>query len=98
MELDKREKLQALPNWSLNPHKELWDMAYEATALFAKEYGHCYVRPREIFTDSGHDINSWINRQRTKYSVLSEEQKCKLEKLPGWDWDPHEAAWQEMYL
>jgi len=98
LEIVKCKKLEALPNWSLNPHKDLWDEAYEATALFARERGHCNVPSKKIFTDAGHDINTWINRQRTKYSVLSEEQRYKLEKLPGWAWDPNDAAWQEMFL
>ena len=97
LETDKREKLAALPEWCLDPFKELWDQGYEATALFAKEHGHCKVPPKKYFTVAGYDVNTWINRQRTKSSVLTEEQKHKLEKLPGWVWDPNETAWQEMF-
>jgi hypothetical protein len=97
LERDKRERLAALPDWSMNPFKELWDQGYEATALFANEHGHCNVPPKKIFTVSGNNLNTWINRQRTKSSVLTEEQRHKLEKLPGWVWDPKETGWQEMF-
>ena len=97
LERDKRDRLAELPDWSLDPFKELWDQGYEATALFAKKHGHCNVPPKKFLTVTGNDVNNWINRQRTKSSVLTEEQKHKLEKLPGWVWDPNEAAWREMF-
>jgi hypothetical protein len=97
LERDKRERLAALPDWSMNPFKELWDQGYEATALFANEHGHCNVPPKKLFTVAGNNLNTWINRQRTKSSVLTEEQRHKLEKLPGWVWDPKETGWQEMF-
>ena len=97
LERDKRERLAALPDWSLDPFKELWDQGFEATTIFAKEHGHCNVPRKKFFTVAGNDLNNWINRQRTKSSVLTEEQRHKLEKLPGWVWDPRETAWQEMF-
>jgi superfamily II DNA or RNA helicase len=97
LEIVKRQKLEALPNWSWRPFEELWDQGYEMTALFAKEHGHCNVPPKKLFTAAGNDVNVWISRQRLKFDALTEEQKSKLEKLPGWAWDPFESTWQEMF-
>lgn len=98
LERDKRERLAALPDWSLDPFNELWEQGYEVITLFAKEHGHCNVPPKKYFTIAGNDVKNWINRQRSKFSVLTEEQKYKLEKIPGWVWDPNETAWQEMFI
>jgi hypothetical protein len=85
-----------IPHW--NPFEELWDQGYEMAALYANEHGDCKIPSKFLFTTEGYDVNTWINRQRTNSNALTEEQKNKLEKLPGWTWDPNETAWQEMFI
>jgi hypothetical protein len=43
----------------------------------------------------GHKLGQWILVQR--HRALGPERRARLEALPGWTWDLHEADWEEGY-
>lgn len=75
-----------------------WDQRYQDARQFAAEHGHCNV-PRRHQDPSGSDLGRWMQHQRTLRSqgrLLSRRVEL-LESLPGWEWDVHEAAWNQRF-
>jgi len=46
-------------------------------------------------TVEGTQLGTWIVNQRQKRFDLAEDQKDRLEALPGWCWDVFAAQWEE---
>ena len=44
-------------------------------------------------------LGQWVNKQRRQYKrgVLRPERVARLEAVPGWVWNEHDALWEEAY-
>lgn len=75
-----------------------WDFWYGLLERYVEREGYSMV-PSKYLTDEGHSLGSWVNIQRKAHGKgeLSLERKRLLEKLPGWEWDYHEAHWKVTY-
>jgi hypothetical protein len=76
-----------------DPHNTYWEQMYERLAAYKKQHGHCNV-PREWKQDQL--LSTWVTNQRHRKVELSPERIRRLETL-GFDWDPHNTYWGQMY-
>jgi superfamily II DNA or RNA helicase len=95
---DQIRRLESLAGWSWMVHKDSWETRYALAVQFAKREGHANIPQRH--TENGIELGSWINGQRTNYAngKLSQFYIERLEELPGWVWNPKQAAWTANYL
>jgi len=78
-----------------NPYEVYWEKMYAMLVDFVNEYGHCKV-PFNWHENS--QLSRWFFAQRNlkRKGELSQQRIEKLEKL-GFDWDPLDTDWNEMY-
>lgn len=77
------------------PFGAAWDEMYGQLQGFGRREGHVNV-PAEY--PDGPSLGTWCSNQRTAMNagVLPVERIARLEAL-GFVWEPHDAAWDEMY-
>ncbi len=87
--------LEALPGWDWEPLEAAWQEGLVRLRQFVEREGHANVLMRH--TEGGFKLGRWVGHRRQEWRTgsLSEERRRMLEALPGWDWEPFEAAWQE---
>ena len=90
--------LEALPGWEWDPNEADLQGWLSALKQFAEREGHITVPigHEESFGGEDYNLSTWIRGHRSKYrrGKLSAERVAALEALPGWNWDPHEANFQ----
>jgi hypothetical protein len=94
---DRRRRLEAIKGWSWKPHEQAWEIAFEALLGFVRSNSHARVPP-DFVASNGVRLGSWVKRQRTQQSEMSEDRRQRLESISGWSWDPTNDAWDEMFL
>src|SRR5262249_14553602 len=70
-----------------------WEEGFSYLKAYKEREGHCYV-PAKYKTPDGYRLGEWVDSQRVSQNKLSSERKIRLDKL-GFDWDPHDTAWEE---
>ncbi|MGV7633065.1 Helicase associated domain protein [Mycobacterium kansasii] len=83
--------LEALPGWSWKPHIDGWERGYAVLVTFTEREGQASV-PKEHVED-GVRLGEWVIDQRVKRDKLTDEQRHRLESLPGWSWDARGDRW-----
>jgi hypothetical protein len=96
MDLDRRQRLEALPGWVWGVLSGQWEEGYSHLEQFADAEGHCRV-PRDYKTDDGYRLGLWISAQRRAKDTMDPDRRRRLEALPGWAWDPLSERWEEGY-
>jgi hypothetical protein len=90
--------LEALPGWEWDPNEADLQGWLSALKQFAEREGHITVPigHEESFGGEDYNLSTWIRGHRSKYrnGRLSAERVAALEALPGWNWDPREANFQ----
>ena len=83
---DVRLVLQTTANW------EFWLGLLEC---FVEREGH--ARVPLLHHEDGFKLGVWVESRRTDYrrGTLEPDRKRRLEELPGWTWDTHDASWEE---
>ncbi len=76
-----------------DPHENLWDKMFKQLLDFKAEHGHCNVPDK---WKGNKQLGSWVGTQRTRKRGMSPEKIAKLDSI-GFDWDPHENAWNQMF-
>lgn len=95
---DRRNRLLGLPGWEWVARESRWDECFRRLGTYLKENGDRY--PLQTYaTDDGYRLGAWLTQQRQKglNGKLEAELADRLAKLPGWQWSPLDAAWQEAY-
>lgn len=89
------ERLEGLPGWAWNVVDARWEENFAALAAYAETHGHSYP-PRTTHLR----LNQWViglrrpgHRQR-----LREDQRKRLEDLPGWSWEHRQTRLWETYF
>ena len=76
-----------------------WQQMYVTLLAYKVEHGDCNV-PAKFVTDDGLNLGAWVSGQRKAYSkdpkAISPERIRILDDI-GFEWDPHEAIWQQKY-
>ncbi len=91
---ERRERLEGLPGWMWNKYEATWEEQFANLERFVATRGHARV-PGPYKTPYGDKLGSWVGVQRMARKKLSTERRERLESLPGWTWNPHEAAWED---
>lgn len=72
-----------------------WDFGYQTLQEYVEQHGQC---PANTYvTDTGYPLGSWARGQRQHREQLSDDQRSRLEALPGWAWNRFDAAWRESF-
>ncbi|MDP2284933.1 MAG: Helicase associated domain protein [Pseudohongiella sp.] len=90
---ERKQQLEALPNWSWNIHDELWEMSFNHLLEYAKVEGNSNP-PNDYITSSGYGLGRWVSVQRANIRTLTGQQKKLLDSLPGWVWNVIESRWE----
>lgn len=101
---DRVERLRALPGWVddyAGAKEENWDTMCHVLELFVDTY-HRMPKQGERFGPYG--IGCWVVVQRSARpegkrprSTMTVARCRRLERIPGWAWDTHEASWWSFY-
>jgi hypothetical protein len=94
---ERKHRLEQLPGWAWKRHDALWERSCAALAEYSKKTG--LARPSRDAEQNGIRVGVWASLQRSAYrkNKLSPERAERLMALPGWEWEPHDAAWSRTY-
>ncbi len=92
---ERQELLEALPGWSWDVKEDDWSRYHAALTQYAKREGH--ARPLQTHVENDLKLGVWVSGQRVRNTkdAISDDQKRRLEALPGWSWDPLSDNWAE---
>ena len=95
LSVDRVRRLEELPGWVWHPHEAQWEAGYEALCRFVKREGHARVPLTHI--ESGFELGKWVVRQRRakRTGRLGKGRSGRLERNPGWVWNPKQGKWQD---
>jgi hypothetical protein len=97
---ERRRALEAVPGWSWQvaptPKRVEFERAHAALRRFAKREGHARV-PYD-YREAGIALGQWVVLRRVDFRKgrLAADQVRRLERLPGWTWDPGRERFQQM--
>jgi superfamily II DNA or RNA helicase len=73
-----------------------WDYMYGQLLDYVEKHGHARPLARKVGRSW---FEGWVAQQRTNFNkgLLSSDRIQKLDKLPGWTWDPLGDSWNKFY-
>ena len=92
---DRERQLEGVPGWTWEPRDYDWEEGFAYLQQFVEREGDAEVPGSH--REDGYRLGQWVTVQRTAYrkGTLDPKRRSRLEALPGWSWDTHEAAWEE---
>jgi superfamily II DNA or RNA helicase len=95
LEADRQQRLQDVPGWVWNAVEIKWVEGFQRLLNYVDRHGDALVP--NSYTVDGHNLGSWLARQRTDYAkgTLEPDRQQRLQNVPGWTWDPYAARWEE---
>jgi superfamily II DNA or RNA helicase len=89
-------RLESMSGWTWDPLEAAWEEGFAHLQSYARREGHTQV-PQSYRDRDRFRLGGWVNKQRQsrRQGTLSDERVRRLEGLPGWTWDPRDAAWEE---
>ncbi|MFC8316370.1 Helicase associated domain protein [Gordonia sp. NPDC057258] len=90
---DRRQRLSSLPGWTTDVRETQWQEGFEHLEGYVALSGDARVRDDYVDAD-GYRLGKWVGKQRTKWDKLTEDQRDRLERLPGWTQDARAANWE----
>jgi hypothetical protein len=97
LSIERKFKLESLPDWTWDARKTLWEMNYAALVDYVNQYGNPFV-PQNYRLKDGSILSSWVDTQVENYDFLDSDKRQRLEALQGWVWsNKSEARWSIGY-
>jgi len=92
--------LQDLPGWVWDVKASRSDQGLRLLTAYAHRTGA--PNPDSFYIEAAEDnftLGAWAMSRRKEYrlGVLSPTRIAALETIPGWEWNPHDAAWHRMF-
>jgi len=93
---DRSNRLEALPNWTWDPVKDLLESGFKHLETYVKSNGHSNV-PQLYKSADGFTLGRWVLSRRRDYlqGKLAPEYAQRLERMKGWVWDANTAAFED---
>jgi hypothetical protein len=90
---NRQQLLEKLGGWEWSPYEAAWNAAFARLKKYIRREGHAALPRRH--TEEGFDLGYWCSKQRryNRDGKLSQKHFELLDKLPGWQWEPHEEMW-----
>ena len=90
-------RLAALPGWSWDPLADQFEEFFEVLQRFVEREGDARVGQSHV--EDGVKLGTWVDGRRSDYrkGKLESEYIARLEKLPGWSWDPLADQFEEFF-
>ena len=95
----KRQKqLDMLPGWIWDPKADMWEEGHRRLVMYVEQHGTSRVE-RSCVEDDGYRLGEWVKTQRVnqRNGSLGPERTERLDRLPGWTWDPVADLWADGY-
>lgn len=95
--IDRRSRLDAMPEWTWDVHADRWEEGYAHLLLFVNQHGHSRVPQSEVL--DRYPLGIWVAKQRSEHTkgVLSRNRAERLQAQPKWSWNPSADKWDEAY-
>jgi hypothetical protein len=92
---DRVAQLEALPEWRWNDQNDRWAQGLSSLRAYVALHGH--ARPPQSTVADGFALGRWVNEARRQYRLgnLPLSRRRALERLPSWQWNVFDAAWQD---
>jgi Helicase associated domain len=90
---DRRARLEALQGWVWHAREAVWEEGFARLVEFVEREGH--TRVPQAWSEDGYRLGHWVRNQRSRQRSFDQQRRARLEALPGWAWDKHEAFWEE---
>jgi superfamily II DNA or RNA helicase len=92
---DRQYRLQNLPGWTWDTIADKWEEGFRRLVDYVDRSGDARV-PLPFVID-GYKLGQWVANQRTKQSngTLDADHHSRLQRLPGWTWNPFADKWEE---
>jgi superfamily II DNA or RNA helicase len=83
---DREERLAQIPEWRWQAREDQWEQTYLKLLDYVKENNTSRV-PQGHRVD-GFNLGGWVQQQRSRFArqTITQDQKNRLGKLPGWQW------------
>jgi len=97
LSVERQERLEQLPGWTWNRLDSQWEAGYQQLLEYVDSHGEAAVP--FSYKVNGFNLGGWANKQRDSYrsGKLTSERTERLQRLPGWLWDPLGDAWEEAF-
>jgi len=92
---DRRTRLEQLPGWVWHVQDALCDQAFALLAAYSEREGNALVPQDHV--EAGYKLGQWVGVQRRDRERMDPARRARLDALPGWAWDKHDAKWGEAY-
>lgn len=92
---EQRAKLEALRGWSWDTRKDGFDEGLRRLAAYAARRGDAVV-PSSYVDEDGFLLGQWVSIRRKFRERMTQEQRDRLEAVPGWTWRVPDAVRNEM--
>ncbi len=95
---ERQRRLEELPGWTWDPFADRWEEGFSRLQDYVKRHGDARVPRSHI--DDGYPLGSWVTTQRHLYAkgTLDADRVGRLQKVPGWTWDPKSDQWEEGFI
>jgi superfamily II DNA or RNA helicase len=92
---ERTSQLSAVKGWAWEVDNAVWEECFALLEKYVTE--HRNARVPQNYIHNKRKLGSWVVNQRTRRDLLTEEQRARLEVLPGWAWNTKEADWETNY-
>ena len=97
LDAESERRLEELPGWTWDPVADQWEEGFSQLLEYVERHGD--ARVPQSYTVDGYQLGKWVKHQRYchRKGTLDADRQRRLQKLPGWTWDPVADRWEEAF-